>query len=285
MDRNVLLIDAWKTSLRASGRSPRTVRAYTIHVASFLSQYSEIDLLSIESFVGANLDTMAPKTVALQIAAIKQFLKWSMDRELVGSINLSLLPKVRINEKSIEPLTRGECRQIIQAVKGRRLIDLRNEAMITLMIDTAARLNETLDILVGDLDFDNRRLKIRNGKGGRGRVVPLSFQSVSVLQLWLLKRPLEGGYVFTPTPFKVSKKLSDVGIRNLVSRYSERAGIERRVYPHLLRVTSLCLMTEYLTPWQLMDIAGHSNINQTMHYVRLAKRSKQVPNKSPLDFI
>jgi integrase/recombinase XerD len=108
----------------------------------------------------------------------------------------------------------------------------RDRALIMLMWDSAARLNELLSLNVGDVKFESRFCRVvLSGKTGT-RTIPIS-DSVPDLQAWL------GQYKGTPDmplfPTQKGCSLSDVGAQYILKVLGEKAGIKKSVHPHSFR--------------------------------------------------
>jgi integrase/recombinase XerD len=132
--------------------------------------------------------------------------------------------------------SRDEIQRLIAVCSRRAPTGKRNAALIATAWRCGLRASELTALLVKDVDLDEGRLTVQNGKGNKRRVVGLDSGTAALLERWLLARrklaigrnaplfcTLQGGRVDTSY------------LRHLFKRLARRAEIERRVHPHALR--------------------------------------------------
>ncbi len=138
-------------------------------------------------------------------------------------------------------------------------------------------------------------LEIRNGKGGRERTVPLPDHAAETLETWLSRRKELGvgnGHVFctiaqgrnvhpeatpaglgtemTVTELIPGRPLNPRYIRALVARLAAKAGIEKRVTPHVLRHTAATRMLKAVGDVRrVQEFLGHSSVSTTQVYTEV----------------
>ena len=133
-----------------------------------------------------------------------------------------------------------EAERLIKVPNLRYPTGLRNHYLIRFLLGTGLRCSEALAVRVADLDLKNHRVMVRNGKRRRGekkprtRVVSLSRALTDTLELYLSKRPWDSEFLFST---RDGGPLKGSYVRTMLARYGQRAGIQHRVHPHLLRHT------------------------------------------------
>lgn len=163
-------------------------------------------------------------------------------------------------------LSLAECRALVQGARNTR-----DRAVIMLLLYTGLRNKELINLELQDLaDIKNRILFVRDHgqeiKNRHERKAVLSEECAAALKDWLQARPhVESELVFI-TQF--GKAMSKERLERLVQESAARVGIEKRVYPHLLRHTCASMMLRSGVP--LTDVAlqlGHRSLNSTMTYL------------------
>lgn len=153
----------------------------------------------------------------------------------------------------------------------------RDRLMIQLGVYCGLRVSEIVGLEVPDLDFDAGALLVREGKGGKDRVVPLPAKLGRQLQAWLAGR--QTGYVF-PSP-RTGGRLTTRAFQRLIKRIAGRAGLPeaeraRKAHPHRLRHSFASWLIDAGT--NLLDVAamlGHESVTTTQIYAAVsAKRMK-----------
>ena len=94
----------------------------------------------------------------------------------------------KLDEKVIEPLTDDEIRALFKACAGRDLRDLRDTALVRLMVECGVRAGEAVGLQVDDLNLAGGIVTVRRGKGGKGRTVPIGPQTVQAIDRYLRAR-------------------------------------------------------------------------------------------------
>lgn len=148
---------------------------------------------------------------------------------------------------------------------------LRNLCMLRVMLDLGLRVSEVANLKVKDVNWttgrDRARLIVRQGKGGKDRVLRLGDDDMALFVTWRDRRPVDGDYLFTTLK---GGQLSTRYIRAMVERCAIRAGIDKKVGPHTLRHTfATDFFRETRNLKAVQDALGHSSITTTSIYTHL----------------
>jgi len=149
---------------------------------------------------------------------------------------------------------------------------LRNRVILEVMYRAGLRVSEVVKLKPGDIRRKTGELEIRNGKGGKDRVVPVDDETMSWLERWERARPKAGGRFFTTLQ---GGRLSTRYLGQMVDRCAEKAGLDRkRVSPHVLRHS---YATEKLdagfTIREVQELLGHANVSTTQIYTHVSPKS------------
>jgi len=151
------------------------------------------------------------------------------------------------------------------------ILRLRNRAMLALLFLGGLRNSEVREMNTEDLDLD-ARVAIISGKGSKERRLPLHPHVVACLDAWLrLGRPC--WYKRAMGPVFMSERrqpITRARLQQLVKEVASKAGIRRRVYPHLFRHSAATgLLRNGMPPEQLRMFLGHENLQTTGRYLHL----------------
>lgn len=160
----------------------------------------------------------------------------------------------------------------------------RNYAMIFTFLHMGFRVSEILTLRPADIDFATGKTHIKKGKGNKDRVIYAPESVLDVIGKWMTTRPPigEDKPIFTTLD---GKSLTRTYIHEMVSRYAKKAGIKKRVYPHLLRHSfATDFYRQTLNIAELQKALGHSDIKTTMIYTHIAAAdlSKSMRGFNPL---
>lgn len=216
-------------------------------------------------------------TQAYYIIALRNFLKYLVKRGLkVLAPETIELPKT--SRREIEILEYEELERLLAAPQGSSLRVLRDKAILETLFSTGLRLAE-LCALNRRLDLKRGEITTR-GKGDKLRVVFLSDRAKKALKDYLEKRidAEEALFISLDRKNKVIGRISARSVQRLIDYYARRAGIPKKVHPHLLRhsfATDLLINGADLRSVQAL--LGHANIATTQIYTHITnKQLKEV---------
>lgn len=203
----------------------------------------------------------SPHTVNAYLTAIDSFFSFvGLGKAKTGRENLPQLAP--------QALTPKEQKDFLRAIE--RCKRPRDRAIATLLFYTGIRIGECKDLNEDDVLFTERKgiLKVRNGKGGAYREVPLNTVCRSSLQEWLDERREKYPKVSRQGFFLSNRgtRLSVDGIDHLVRRLAQDARLES-VSAHTLRHTCLTnLIRDGADVVLVAQVGGHKKLETTMRY-------------------
>lgn len=158
----------------------------------------------------------------------------------------------------------------------------RYQAIAMVLYGAGLRLNEAIQLEVGDIDGARGVIRVRHGKGNKEREAKLS----ETLYFWLRRywdreRPPQP-YLFANHQGKLP---TDMTVREAVARAAKDAKISKRVTPHILRHSFATHLLEQGTDLRVVGVLlGHASITSTARYAHVTEKLvRQTP--SPLDLL
>ncbi len=270
------MVDDFLASCRARGLSPATLhRGYGHPLRRVLLPWcAEHGIRSVDELTQRELDrftsdlltenglhgrTLSRVSVHSYARTVSQFLKWcAAEGEVApGRPQLPRLPR-----RVVDVLSRDEIAAMEHAMPTER-----DQLIIRLLADTGMRVGELCALRPEDLHWRDRRayLKVR-GKGSQERLVPVSPQLVRRIERYIRTRPSDttSDRLFLALRRAIRsdfKPLSTSGVLQAVHGAAERAGIKKRVHPHLLRHSFATeAIRSGMNPIQLSMILGHNSL-------------------------
>lgn len=170
-----------------------------------------------------------------------------------------------------ETLNKEEVKSLLAIPNKRYKNGIRNKAILSLMLNAGLRVSEASKLQAKDINLKEGKLRIVNGKGNKDRDLTINKQALELLKEYNKIRPNSKTFFTTLEENNKGKKLQDRYLQTMVKSYSQRAGIQKNVTPHILRHT---FATEFYRETKdietLRKILGHSDISTTQIYVTLA---------------
>lgn len=243
--------------------------------------FKDLDRTTIEEFLAYLEDDLhcSASTRNQRLAALKSFFRFvQVERpDLLAECQAILTIK---NKKSPKPvidyLTGEETELLFQqpdttTQKGRR--DL---ALLALMYDSAARVQEICDLKVSCISLKAPAVIRLCGKGRKTRTVPLDAPCVEIVRKYMEENHLNRSEM-TNTPLFFNsrrEKLSRSGVGYILTKYVEQANengghISEKITPHCLRHSKAMHMVEAgINLIYIRDFLGHESIETTQVYAK-----------------
>ena len=229
---------------------------------------------------GQNQATMKKNTQNYYLIALRVFLKYLIKRE-IAVISPDRIELAKIKERSLDLITVEELNRLLSEPNGVDLKNLRDKAILELFFSTGLRVSE-LASLNRDLDLSKGEFSIR-GKGEKVRVVFLSDSAKKIIKEYLSKRKDMEEAMFIQVSVinkKGPSRLTPRSIERIVKYYAIKAGISKKVTPHIIRhsfATDLLQNGADIRSVQMM--LGHSNISTTQIDTHITDKQLQEVHK------
>jgi integrase/recombinase XerD len=153
-------------------------------------------------------------------------------------------------------------------------LGLRDRAILETMYSTACRRTELTKIAVHDVDFNHGMLRIRFGKGGRERIVPIGDRALIWIEKYLQEaRPSYVADEREDTLFlsNRSKGLTPKELSHVVAKHMSAAGIREASGCHTIRHTAATVMLRAGADTRhIQEFLGHAQLSSTQIYTRVA---------------
>jgi integrase/recombinase XerD len=273
--------------------SRASVRNYLGDVTLFAGWYEQVwsaGAVHPDSFVPGSITTptltryrdylkeergLRPATINRYLISLKRYFGWALSqakiqRDPAGSVKL-----VNQTAKAPRHLSDKEEADLVAAVE--REGKLRDIVLITLMLHTGLRVSEVCALKWEDITVNERSgaLKVW-GKRNKHREVPLNVTVRTVLMEYRgsleEKDNQDDSWVFTSQ--RTGGNLTPRGVRFIIDKYAQRAGIED-LGPHDLRHRFAYRMAERTPLHRLAQIMGHGSLDTTMIYIQGTQRDLQ----------
>ncbi|KKW33421.1 MAG: Tyrosine recombinase XerC [Parcubacteria group bacterium GW2011_GWA1_53_13] len=261
------------------GRSVKTVENYDRYLTRYLAfsnstSPSKITEQSVREFrihlnrQAGTSGTMKHKTQNYYMISLRAFLKFLRKRD-IESLNPERIELAKVGQRDLDLITADELNRLINGPKGdSSLAGLRDRAILELFFSTGLRVSE-LCALNRDLDLSRDEFSVR-GKGEKIRVVFLSDDAKDAIKAYEKKRGDVEEALFISTS---NTRLTPRSIERIVKRYAIKAGITRKVTPHVIRHSfATDLLENGADLRSVQALLGHANIATTQVYTHITDK-------------
>ncbi len=274
-------LEQFESDLRGKNRSPSTLRAYRSDLTQLIAYLHATNLVIVEpgqvqridlvEFLAYLADQQVSGTSrARKTAAIREFFRFLVEN---GSIEKSPAATLKISKKEQKNrvyLEQAEYNQML-VLAGANLRDL---AILQVFLQTGVRVSELCQLQLDDIQFEARKLVVRAGKGMVGREIELEKKVIAALKNYLKVRPTtDSPYLFLN---RWNQQIGERGVRDIVLKYRQAAGIKKAASCHSLRHTfATAKARQGVSAFRLKEWLGHAKLDTTQIYVHLGREGAQ----------
>lgn len=276
------------------GRAVKTIQNYDHYLSRFFKQMNITTTDAISEPVvrdfrlwlnrqpGTNRDAMKRRTQNYYLIALRSFLKY-LRKQGITSLSPERIELAKVPERHIDLISPVELDRLIGGADAVDERGLRDRAILELLFSTGLRVSE-LCSLNTDLDISRDSFPIR-GKGEKVRVVFLSDTAKNAIRAYLKKRTDLEEALFVNVPLKrgstaARSRLTPRSIEMLMKTYAAKAGITKKVTPHVLRHSfATDLLNNGADIRSVQQLLGHASISTTQIYTHVTDTHLQEVHK------
>ena len=216
---------------------------------------------------------MKRKTQNYYMIALRAFLKY-LRRNNIVSLDPERIELAKVGARDLDLITAAELDRLLKGPNQDTVQSLRDKAILELFFSTGLRVSE-LCSLSRDLDLSRDEFSVR-GKGDKVRVVFLSPSAKEAIRAYEKKRGDMSDALFaagTKSTFKEAGRLTPRTIERIVKSYAIKAGITRKVTPHVIRHSfATDLLENGADLRSVQALLGHANIATTQVYTHVTDK-------------
>lgn len=314
------LLDQYRDQIRIKQYSPRTEKTYIHWVREYILFHNkrhpkEMGIPEINQFIThLVVDRKASASTQNQaVSAILFLYRYVLNIQLQGDILEFIRPKKGKRVPTV--LSKDEAKAIISKMTGSYKL------MVQVMYGGGLRLMECLRLRIKDIDFENHRIIVYDGKGGDDRVTMLPDSIIKPLkeQIQYVKtlhqKDLNDGYGAVSMPYALDKKfptankefiwqyifpastlytdpttgktsrhhIHETALQRSIREAANAIKLQKRVTPHTFRHSfATHLLQAGYDIRTVQELLGHKDVKTTMIYTHVLQRGANAV-KSPLD--
>jgi site-specific recombinase XerD len=254
------ILKVFEEKLRYKNYSDRSIRLYVSYLKLFLEKEEIKDPYQVRTQQIVSFLEKYPYTSTSQqnqyIGALKLFAKYILSKK---DIHLSKIERPK-SEKKLPKVVDGEF--IINQLS--KIENIKHKAILTLTFSVGLRVSEIVNLKIEDIDSKRMLIHIKNAKGRKDRIVPLSEKVLTLLREYFIQyKPKE--YMFNG---QNSNLYSIRSCQAIYKKYIDPTG-----HIHTLRHSCFTNLLENGTDLRIIQkIAGHSNVKTTEIYTHVSNQ-------------
>jgi integrase/recombinase XerD len=263
------------------GLSQNTIQAYSHGLVRFLEhlrrkkiqEVRDIGKIDIQGFLLAlRKKDLKAKSVARDLAAIRSFFRFLIQEGILEANPVKNLESPKVAKTLPEILSLMEIEQILEQPNLQTPLGMRDRAMLEMLYATGMRVSELTHLPTHQVNLEGGYVLLY-GKGSKERIVPLGSEAMKWVALYLkgargtLSKGKESAFLFIN---RSGKEMSRQMFWKNLKDYARKAGLRKRITPHLLRHSFASHLLERgadLRSVQMM--LGHADISTTQIYTHV----------------
>ena len=265
-------MEAVQRFLASPSLSESTRRAYRFDLESFAlwlerrgAGLEDVDVRVLSDYVTElGRRRLAPATIARHLAAVRSLLRYELGAGRVPDAPFAPRKTRRLpNAPKLDAVD-----ELLAGLEGEEPLELRNRALVELVYSAGLRSAEAVGLDLGDVDFEQELVHVRNGKGAKDRVVPLGEEAALWVARYLRDARAELAHGAENALFLSARgrRLDTSTLRRLMP------------HPHRLRHAFATHLLEGGADLRtIQELLGHSSLSTTQMYSHVdAKRLRRV---------
>jgi integrase/recombinase XerD len=215
---------------------------------------------------------LSASSIKLIVVALKIFFRFLAGRRMIERDPAEALALPRIERYLPETLNELQVQQFLEKIDTKAVHGLRDRAMIELLYASGLRISELANARLENFNFEERVVRV-TGKGNKTRLVPVGRKACEALAAYLsTERPRfvkqrSGSEIFLS---ERGTKLTTARIWQIVKKHAQRAGLDKNIYPHLLRHSfATHLLGNGADLRIIQEMLGHADISTTQVYTHV----------------
>ena len=260
--------------------APKTCKEYVRCARDFVAyhkrppeQMGEVEVRDYLLFLALERK-VGPATRKMHLAAVKFLYGVTLDRPEV----VARIPWPKVDSTLPDILSGTEVCGLLDAIASTK-----HRAIVMTTYGLGLRISEVCRLRVEDIDSKRMLVHVRNAKGARDRFVPLPERVLFTLRhYWVADRP-RGPQLFPGGT--LGSEVSVDAVRDNLRAGAEKAGLTKRVTPHVLRHSFATHLLELGTDLRVIQmLLGHRSIRTTLRYTRVTDKHL-ARTTSPIDVL
>jgi len=284
--------------------SPQTIKSYSFAIRMFIGyldssvgirperiELKDITADNIMKFLASmgEADTISPKTHNQRLSALKTFVRYAIleyPAFIQTGQRILAIPSKRSPAHEIVYLEKDAMKALLKAPDQKNVRGRRDLAIIAMLYDTGARIEELIGLKVKDVRLAKPETVTLLGKGRKMRTVPIMSETAKIVESYMRDRGfLEQAacsdlYLFNSTN---RAQFTRPGIAKILKRYftaaknsNLSAQFPQDIHPHALRASkAIHLLESGVNIIAIRDFLGHASVSTTQVYLRVNNQAKR----------
>jgi len=263
--------------------SPYTVRNYRTDLSDFfhflkqkdIGLLGEVDRQVLRDYLSHLVaQGIVKASIARKLSAIRSFYRYLVREEILPVSPVEKTSSPKLDKRLPSFLTIEEVERLLNVPDLSTPQGQRDRGLLELLYASGLRVSELVNLNLGQINLDTNEIRVW-GKGSKERVVLMGKPATEALRNYLSQsRPKLLGEKKNNAIFlnRYGQRLPERRVQRILEVYASKAGIEKRVHPHILRHTFATHLLDGGADLRVVqELLGHAQLSSTQIYTHVTK--------------
>ena len=264
--------------------SPYTIRNYKADLLDFFYFLKEKKVGTLDEvnrhvlrdylahLVGRGI---AKASIARKLSAIRSFYRYLVREKIIEVNPIKTVSSPKLDKRLPSFLTLAEVKRLLEAPNLSTPQGLRDQALLELLYASGLRVSELTSLELGQINLDTNEIRVW-GKGSKERVALMGEPAAEALKNYLeqgrprLLTARKSNAIFLN---RYGQRLPERSVQKILEKYATKAGLKKRVHPHMLRHTFATHLLDGGADLRVVqELLGHERLSSTQIYTHVTKK-------------
>jgi len=213
-------------------------------------------------------------SISRRLSAIHSFYRYLVREEILQENPIKATSSPKLDKRLPSFLTTEEVVQLLEVPDLKSPRGQRDRAFLELLYASGLRVSELAGLNLEQIDLESREIRVK-GKGSKERMVLMGEPAVEAISVYIKKGRKELRSKKRNNALFLNKqggRLTERSVQYILQSCARRAGIDKRVHPHMLRHTFATHMLDGGADLRVVqELLGHSSLSSTQIYTHVSK--------------
>lgn len=262
--------DAFMLHQRTSRHTAKTIEYYNYSLgrlrswleAQAIKDIAEVDANAIRRFLLELEGTLKPNSIHGIARAIRALFSFLVREEMLEGTPMARVKMPKTDKTLLPSFTPEEIQKLEKGTEGKDPTNIRNRAIVLLLLDSGLRLSECASLSVGDIDPQTGLMQVM-GKGRKERVSKLG---ATALKAFAKYSRIRGGESGEPLWIGKQGPMTSYGLAECLEKLGKRVGVH--AHPHKFRRScALMMLRSGADVFSVQYLLGHADLGVMRRYL------------------
>ena len=261
-------MEEFRNYLQLKNYQKSTIEQYINRTKTFLDYQKNTNKTITDYYQELETKSLKNSSLNSYLLALKSYTIFLKDTQ--KEIFTTPILRKKVVFETIDFLTKEEIKTLFQSTQKRPDYHQRDQAVLCCLYHLALRASEAINLKIKAIDFENKLVFIEKSKTGHQRQVPMNESVTTIFKSYLNQRnelKIENEFLLIGQRGKLKSVNS---IETILKVITKNSGLQKRIYPHLLRHSIATHLLENGMPLEkVSQFLGHKSLGSTQRYTHL----------------